>query len=149
MHGAREDSILESQAWNYLLGEEGNPGERLLWAAQYNKPDLVRSLLSSDPALVQHADSDGYTALHRAAYSDHYEVLELLLEEGGADPLATTEDGWTALHSAARWNCARCVERLLLVVPVNTLTRNRLGHFLCLFTYVMKIQRKARLLGVP
>ena len=101
---------------------ESRPGERLLWAAQYNQLDLARSLLSSQPDLVHHRDSDGYTALHRAAYSDHYEVLDFLLE-AGADPLALTEDGWTALHSAARWNCARCVERLLLVVPVNTQTR--------------------------
>ena len=60
--------------------------------------------------------------IRRAAYSDHFSVLELLLESG-SDPLARTEDGWTALHSAARWNCARCVERLLLVTPVNTVTR--------------------------
>ena len=101
---------------------EGRPGERLLWAAQYNKLELVKSLLSTQPDLVHHCDSDRYTALHRAAYSDHYEVVDFLLE-AGADPLAVTEDGWTALHSAARWNCARCVERLVLVVPVNSLTK--------------------------
>ena len=101
---------------------DDKPGERLLWAAQHNRLDVVSSLLTKDPELVHYKDSDQYTALHRAAYSHHPALLELLLRSG-ADPLARTEEGWTALHSAARWNSYSCVERLLLEIPVNCVTR--------------------------
>lgn len=54
---------------------DGDPGLRLLWAAQYNKMDIVTELLTSDASLVRYKDSDGYTALHRAAYSHNTAVL--------------------------------------------------------------------------
>eukprot|EP00092_Neocalanus_flemingeri_P021694 GFUD01023532.1.p1 GENE.GFUD01023532.1~~GFUD01023532.1.p1 ORF type:complete len:228 (+),score=92.24 GFUD01023532.1:38-721(+) len=97
------------------------PGERLLWAAQHNKLELVRTLLSASPGLVGSRDGDLYSPLHRAAYSNHLGMVTLLLS-GGADPLATTDSGWTALHSAARWNCVPCVETLLHLTPVNCTT---------------------------
>ena len=49
-------------------------------------------------------------------------ISDLLLRRG-ADPLALTEEGWTALHSAARWNSHQCVETLLRLTPVNSVTR--------------------------
>jgi len=98
------------------------PGERLLWAAQYNRLDIVRSMLVDSPGLVGQArDEDGYTPLHRAAYSDHSVMVQVLLS-AGAEPLALTDSGWTALHSAARWNCSPCVEALLHHIPVNSTT---------------------------
>jgi hypothetical protein len=108
------------------------PGERLLWAAQHNKLELVRTLLSDKPGLVGTRDSDLYTPLHRAAYGNHLHMLHLLLA-GGADPLATTDSGWTALHSAARWNCSPCVETLLHHTPVNCTTHggNTPLHLAC------------------
>ena len=42
------------------------PGERLLWAAQHNKLELVRAMLSDSPRLVGTTDSDLYTPLHRS-----------------------------------------------------------------------------------
>ena len=75
---------------------------RLLWAAQHNKLNLVREVLSSRPELVHHRDSDGYTALHRAAYSDHPKMARHLLKRGADITARTSEDQWTPLHSACR-----------------------------------------------
>ena len=101
---------------------EGNPNERILWAAQHNKMEVAKEMLLKNPKLVGARDSDLYTPLHRASYNNHLQMAKLLLHHG-ADPLATTEDGWTPLHSAAKWNCVLVVELLLSTTPVNCVTR--------------------------
>ena len=99
-----------------------NPTERILWAAQHNKIEVVKELLSKNAKLVGARDSDLYTPLHRASYNNHLQMVKLLLHNG-ADPLATTEDGWTPLHSASKWNCVLVAELLLSSTPVNCVTR--------------------------
>jgi len=101
---------------------EGNPNERILWAAQHNKIEVAKEMLLKNAKLVGARDSDLYTPLHRASYNNHLQMVKLLLHHG-ADPLATTEDGWTPLHSAAKWNCVLVAELLLLSTPVNCVTR--------------------------
>ena len=49
--------------------EPDDPGSKLLWAAQHDNTEMIQNLLKTNPDLVKFADSDGYTALHRAAYS--------------------------------------------------------------------------------
>ena len=49
--------------------EPDEPGPKFLWAAQHDNIDLIKNLYKQDPNLIKFADSDGYTALHRAAYS--------------------------------------------------------------------------------
>ena len=56
------------------VGEEDDsepeePEPKFLWAAQHNNVELIKDLYSQNSNLVKFADSDGYTALHRAAYS--------------------------------------------------------------------------------
>jgi len=92
--------------------EPEEPEPKFLWAAQHNNVELIKDLYSQNSNLVKFADSDGYTALHRAAYSGSKESLVILLSFG-ADLSALTADGWTPLHSASRWNRAACVEILL------------------------------------
>lgn len=49
---------------------ESEPGQRLLWAAQRGKLELVKEIVetvANPKEVVRHADSDGYTALHRDA----------------------------------------------------------------------------------
>ena len=49
---------------------ETEPGQRLLWAAQRGKMELVKEIVetAANPReVVRHADEDGYTALHRDA----------------------------------------------------------------------------------
>ena len=49
--------------------EPEEPEPKFLWAAQHNNVELIKDLHSQNSNLVKFADSDGYTALHRAAYS--------------------------------------------------------------------------------
>lgn len=63
----------------------------------------VHRLLTADPLLMDCCDEDGYTPLHRAAYSGHVGVVTALLATGlKVNP--HTIDGWTPLHSACRWS---------------------------------------------
>ncbi|XP_069553657.1 ankyrin repeat domain-containing protein 49 [Brachyistius frenatus] len=94
-----------SEEW-YLEKQEAlkeNPKELVLWAAENNRLSTVHSLLTADPLLVHCCDEDGYTPLHRAAYSGHFEVVSALLASG-AKVNPRTVDGWTPLHSACRWS---------------------------------------------
>ncbi|KAJ8280406.1 hypothetical protein GJAV_G00054190 [Gymnothorax javanicus] len=99
----REGSCSEEWYQQQEKKLEGKPGELLLWASERNRLLTVKRLLSADPLIVQCQDEDQYTALHRAAYSGHLEVVRTLVHHG-ADLHARTVDGWTPLHSACRWN---------------------------------------------
>ena len=92
---------------------ESQPGPYLLWCAQTNNLTKARQVISVHPEAVNHADEDGYTALHRACYSKNPDMVRFLLQETDCDIHAVTKDGWTPLHSACRWNAAECVELLL------------------------------------
>ncbi|MEQ2253695.1 Ankyrin repeat domain-containing protein 49 [Ilyodon furcidens] len=63
----------------------------------------VLHLLAADSLLVHCCDEDGYTPLHRSAYSGHVEVVRTLLDAGSMVNHRTV-DGWTPLHSACRWS---------------------------------------------
>ncbi|KAM8842465.1 ankyrin repeat domain-containing protein 49 isoform 1-T2 [Synchiropus picturatus] len=103
-----------SEEW-YLQREDklqDKPAELLLWAAENNRLSTVHRLLLADPSLVHCSDEDGYTPLHRAAYSGHVEMVSSLVAAGSEiDP--RTVDGWTPLHSACRWSRVAVASRLL------------------------------------
>ncbi|KAJ0033773.1 hypothetical protein NQD34_000880 [Periophthalmus magnuspinnatus] len=88
------------------------PPELLLWAAENNRLSTVNSLLAADTALVHCSDEDGYTPLHRAAYSGHVDVATALLR-ASSRVNARTADGWTPLHSACRWSRVSMASLLL------------------------------------
>ncbi|CAN8015892.1 unnamed protein product, partial [Ixodes persulcatus] len=89
-----------------------NPLQRLLRAAEKNDVAKLNRMLSEDPSLVQAADSDGYTALHRACYANHPNAARALLA-AGASPRARTADGWEPLHCACKWGALECAMALL------------------------------------
>lgn len=68
--------------------------------------------MKKQPGLVHAQDGDGYTPLHRAAYSNHTDVISYLLSIG-ANIHTKTQLGWTALHSASNWNNYVAAARLL------------------------------------
>jgi len=105
---------------------DNDPKARILWAAQNNEIELVKSMLQKSPGLIAARDEDLYTPLHRAAYSNHSQMVKFLLEQG-ADPLSQTDTGWTPMHSAAKWNNSDIVEILLNAgTPVNTISEGGL-----------------------
>ncbi|XP_050441239.1 ankyrin repeat domain-containing protein 49-like [Adelges cooleyi] len=90
----------------------GTPEKEILWAAEQGDLILVKSLISKQKNLINVQDTDGYTPLHRASYSNHLPIVELLLRNG-ANPNARTTDQWTPLHSACKWNNVKCVSKLI------------------------------------
>lgn len=103
-----------SEEW-YLQQEEAlkdKTKELILWAAENNRMSTVLRLIAADPLLVHCCDEDGYTPLHRAAYSGHVGVVSALLSSG-AKVNSRTIDGWTPLHSACRWSHAAVASCLL------------------------------------
>lgn len=85
-------------------------------------------------------DPDGYTAMHRACYSNMLEVVKYLLaleakchdgveaEKPTSQLEARTEMGWTPLHSAVYWNNYACVEYLLKVAHADPNARSNSGQ---------------------
>lgn len=88
------------------------PEREILWACENGKQSVVEEILQQHPEAVSSIDSDGYTPLHRAAYSNYPEIIKLLLR-AGVSIAARTVDGWTPLHSACRWNHVECAEILI------------------------------------
>lgn len=103
-----------------------NPAKKILWAAENNRIDLVKELLTSESTLVGSRDNDGYTPLHRACYNGHTDMVLLLLEHC-ADINAKTNDGWSPIHSASRWNQADVLS-LLLQYGANINTQTNSGQ---------------------
>ncbi|XP_040891197.1 ankyrin repeat domain-containing protein 49 [Toxotes jaculatrix] len=109
-----EEEGEHSEEW-YLEKErslEDKPAELILWAAENNRLSTVHRLLTADPLLVHCCDEDGYTPLHRAAYSGHVGVVSALIA-AGSKMNPRTIDGWTPLHSACRWSRVSVVSVLL------------------------------------
>ena len=71
-------------------------------AAAFGRVERLRALLDADPGLAGALSSDGFTALHFAAFFGHPRCAELLLERG-ADPLIRAQNPMAVepLHSAA------------------------------------------------
>lgn len=90
----------------------GNPVNHVLWAAEHDKLKTLKKLIKSQPTLVNAQDEDGYTPLHRAAYSNHLRVISYLLSVG-CNVHMKTEMGWSPLHSACNWNNYLAAARLL------------------------------------
>lgn len=99
----RSDYAFEDELNGEEESDEEDPNASpILKAAERGNLQLVEELLRTDPSSVNVADSDGYTPLHRACYSNRIEVAKCLIENG-ANIRARTDDGWQPIHSAAQW----------------------------------------------
>ena len=72
-----------------------------MWSAQHGVLDELTRLLQLNKDLINFKDGDGYTALHRACYSDKPEAVLFLLKNG-ADIHSTTEEGKKKYNSLIR-----------------------------------------------
>ncbi|VDN01767.1 unnamed protein product [Thelazia callipaeda] len=95
-----------------IVKDMSDPNEQVLTAAENGDIELLKSLINDCPSLLLARDADGYTALHRAAYNGHLEVVNYLLSIG-ADPEWKTNNGWTVLHCAATWSMYEVVALIL------------------------------------
>lgn len=55
------------------------PEREILWACENGKQSIIENILEHHPEAINATDSDGYTPLHRAAYSDHVEIVKVKL----------------------------------------------------------------------
>ena len=62
--------------------------------------------------LLEYKDEDGYSAIHRAAYNGHIEVIKKLIQFG-ANVVAQTNDKWQPLHCASKWDKVEVASMLL------------------------------------
>lgn len=83
-------------------------------ASALGRVERVRELLESDPTLATSRSSDGFTALHYAAFFGTAEAAATLLEHG-ADPAAIAENEMRVqpLHSAAAVDATETARLLL------------------------------------
>ena len=83
-------------------------------ASSLGRVERVRELLQSDPTLATSRSSDGFTALHYAAFFGTAEAAAALLEHG-ADPTAIAENEMRVqpLHSAAAVDATETARLLL------------------------------------
>ncbi|XP_053202641.1 ankyrin repeat domain-containing protein 49-like [Panonychus citri] len=88
------------------------PEEKMFKFCRKGKPDHIKFMVNKFPHLLNVKDSDGYSSLHKAAYSDNYEVVQTLIELG-ADIEARTIDQWTPLHCASKWGNLRSASILI------------------------------------
>lgn len=54
-----------------------DPSKQFIIAAENNDLEAVKRLLCQNPSLISSRDNDQYSALHRAAYSGHQEMVEV------------------------------------------------------------------------
>ena len=110
--------LLKHGANPYLV--EKNKKNCLMMAAQNGHTEIVSMLLNSEHVdihrIINERTEQDWTAL--ALAYDHPEVVELLLDHGGADPNIATDDGWTPLMLAChRKGVPASVEVLLRYNP--------------------------------
>jgi ankyrin repeat protein len=74
---------------------------RLLEAAQKGDLYNARYIISNAPHSIHDRDTDGFTALHKAAYWGQSEMCKFLIDEAHADIDATTKAGRTAFYYAS------------------------------------------------
>lgn len=118
-----------------------------------NAYDVVRELLLHR-ALVNQADSEGYTALHRAVYNGNMGVADLLLRNGADINSVRTytnffgEHTETPLEVAYKWGKFRVADFLTSMgadIPDNLEDLERMGEMERLIEYYSKLPKPEHL----
>ena len=80
-------------------GASGKPEQEIFIAASTGDMAKLKSLISTDPTLIDAYGPNGKSPLHDAAAEGKNEAVKFLLEKG-ADPMVKDEDGNTAIDIA-------------------------------------------------
>ena len=102
-HSSTKNLIYTQATIDNPSGIDRDLVKTFLKSAENGELGLLKELLIRSPMLVNCSDNDGYTAMHRASYSGHIDVVEFLLAHHG-NINSKTNDGWQPLHCAARWS---------------------------------------------
>ena len=124
-----------------------DPNKLIIKAAKSGDVATIKSLLKSDPSLIDARDTDGSTPLHCATWKGHEKVAELLLKEG-ANVNAVNQNGhWgtTPLHAAAHANQVK-IAQLLLDHGANVKANDMEGRTPLFHTTFHKAKAVAKLL---
>ncbi|TEB27097.1 ankyrin [Coprinellus micaceus] len=81
-------------------------------AAQNKQLNVLRSLVSEDPALVNSVDVDERTPLHWAASSGALDIARFLIDRK-AEVDRSDNSGWTPLHIAVSAGHTEIVQELI------------------------------------
>ena len=110
----------------------------LLIACQKGNALTARRILRDHPSCASHTNARGQSALHIAAWWNHFECIELLLEHGADASLVNALSGATPLHECLASNAVRRSKlqrkqriecfKLLLKAQVDTTAVDDLGR---------------------
>ncbi|CAH8595333.1 unnamed protein product [Schistosoma turkestanicum] len=100
----------------------------LHYAARNNHEDICKVLLKAGADIFAKTKNDGATPAHRAAYAGHLNILQLLVNKGGAPLLESCDNyGRNCLHHAYRGDRRNIVNWLLENYPSLSNTRDNNG----------------------
>lgn len=80
------------------------------YAAINNHTQVIKTLLSHDPSIINAKDCENETPLHYAAGQDHYETVELLLSQPDVDGNVRCAEGKTADDMTTSVKIKRMIE---------------------------------------
>ena len=123
------------------------PGKLIIKAAKSGDVATMKSLLATDPSLIDAHDTDGSTPLHCAVWKGHEKAVEFLVNSG-ANVNAVNQNGhWgtTPLHAAAHANQGK-IAQLLLNNGADTKAKDMEGRTPMFHTTFHKAKAVAKLL---
>lgn len=95
----------------------------LAWACQYNRIEIARCLLECAREVgilddvLKIKDNFGWSAIHKCAQVGNIEMVRILVEEYGVDPLLTTDGHKTSLDIAKIGGASDVIEYLNKISP--------------------------------
>jgi ankyrin repeat protein len=123
------------------------PAKLIIKAAKSGDASAVKSLLLTDPSLVDARDTDGSTPLHCATWKGHQNVVAVLIEAGANVNAVNQNEHWgtTPLHAAAHANQV-AIARMLLDHGANTKAKDMEGRTPMFHTTFHKAKAVAKIL---
>lgn len=124
-----------------------DPSKLIIKAAKHGDIPSIKTLLESDPKLIDARDTDGSTPLHCATWKGQIEAAEFLVKSGADVNAVNQNDHWgtTPLHAAAHANQAK-IAKLLIDNGANVNAKDMEGRTPMVHTTFHKAKAVAKLL---